>query len=91
MPKALPALALALVVITAPAGSGSRAQSLASPPTAASPQGSPWLTVGLVVGGAVLGRYLAQRHLSDWRIIQLLAGRAGAGLGAEAAGLATIL
>lgn len=90
MPKFLLALAFALVLLVAPANP-IRAQSQASPQTLANAQGSPWLTIGLVVGGALLGRFLAQRYLSDWRIVQWLAGRAGAGLGAEAAVLATAL
>ena len=89
MPKLLPALVLVLVLMSAPVCCGAGAQSQPSSPTAGS-QRSPWLTVGLVIGGAVLGRYLARRYLSDWRIVQLLAGRAGAELGAEAAGLAAV-
>ncbi len=91
MPKLLPALALVLVLMAIPAGPGSRAQSQTAAPPSASIQGPSWVTVGLVVGGAFLGRYLAQRYLSDWRIVQWLAARAGAGVGAEAAGLATAL
>ncbi|MEI7608013.1 MAG: hypothetical protein WCJ64_11585 [Rhodospirillaceae bacterium] len=91
MPKLLPAFAIALMVVATPVGPSPRAQSQAPQPTAASAPKSPWLTIGLVVGGAFLGRYLAQRYLSDWRIVQWMAGRAGAGLGAEAAGLAAAL
>jgi len=91
MPKLLPDLAFAVVLIATPAVPGPWAQTQTSPPPTASPQGPSWLTIGLVVGGAFLGRYLAQRYLGDWRIVQWLAGRAGAGLGAEAAGLATAL
>ena len=91
MSRRLAALAVALVLIVSPAGSGPWAQSQVSSPNAASAQASPWLTIGLVVGGAFLGRYLAQRYLSDWRIVQWIAGRAGAGLGAETAGLAAAL
>ncbi len=90
-PKLLPALALALMVITTPTGPGAWAQSQPSPPTATSPHASPVLTIGLVVGGAILGRFLAQRYLSDWRLVQWLGWRAGASLGAEAAGLAAAL
>ncbi len=91
MPHRLLVFALVLAVAAAPVGSGPRAQSQISPQVLAGTQSPPWLTIGLVVGGAFLGRYLAQRYLSDWRIVHFLAGRAGAGLGAEAAGLATAL
>ncbi len=91
MPKLLLALVVAAMVLVSPAGPGSWAQSQASQPTTASSRAPSWLTIGLMVGGAFLGRYLAKRYLSDWRIVQLMAGRAGAGFGAEAAGLAVAL
>ena len=91
MPKLLPALVLALLMTVNPGSPGPLAQTQALPPVAASSHPSPLLTIGLVIGGAFLGRYLAQRYLSDWRIVQWMAGRAGAGLGAEAATLATAL
>ena len=91
MRKVVPVLVIALAMSSAPVGSGWWAQAQSAGPTTTSNQAPPWLTIGLVVGGAIIGRYLAQRYLSEWRIVHWLAARAGAGLGSEAAGLATVL